>query len=193
MDQLPAVCFLLLAFGGLAFYFFHPKFHRLKSTVVLNEKHYARLLELAERPLDSSDVPVGALLLFEGIIIGEGYNTVLRNVKAGEHAEVNAISNAIASMGMEKFSSLDRGSLVLVSTFEPCLMCAGAFINYNIQKVYFMKEKEFSITGKEEARFIRYLMRRRQVKNKDEQASLFEKHPGYPARKKQPSSLVLPQ
>jgi tRNA(Arg) A34 adenosine deaminase TadA len=184
MYQVPAIFLLLLVFSCLALYVLHPKFHRLRSKVVLNEKHYARLLELAERSLDSSDVPVGALLLYEGIIIGEGYNTVVRNAKAGEHAEVNAISQALATMGMEKFSSLDRSSLVLVSTFEPCLMCAGAFINYNIQNVYFMKEKELSFTGKEEALLIRYLFRRKQVRNKDEQASLFEKHPGYPAKKK---------
>jgi tRNA(Arg) A34 adenosine deaminase TadA len=167
----------------MALYFNHTRIHRLRRKIILTKKHYDRLLELAERALDSSDVPIGALLLYKGIIIGEGYNTVVRNAKAGEHAEVNAISNAIAAMGMEKFSSLDRGSLVLVSTFEPCLMCAGAFINYNIQNVYFMKEKEVSFTAKEELRFIRYLFRRKQAENNDEQASLFEKHPGYPAKK----------
>jgi len=184
MDQLPIIFLLLLASGGMALYVLHPKFHLLKNKIILNEKHYARLLELAGRALDSSDVPVGALLLYEGAIIGEGYNTVLRNAKAGEHAEVNAISMAIAAMGMEKFSALDRSFLVLVSTFEPCLMCAGAFANYNIQNVFFMKEKDLSFTGKEEARFVRYLLKRRQIKNKNEQDSLFEKHPGYPARKK---------
>jgi len=167
----------------MALYFNHTRIHRLRRKITLTKKHYDRLLELAERALDSSDVPIGALLLYKGIIIGEGYNTVVRNAKAGEHAEVNAISNAIAAMGMEKFSSLDRGSLVLVSTFEPCLMCAGAFINYNIPNVYFMKEKEVSFTAKEELRFIRYLFRRKQAENNDEQASLFEKHPGYPAKK----------
>ena len=180
---MPVIFLLVLAFCGLVLYVLRTKFHHLRSMVVLDEKHFARLLELAERSLDSSDVPVGALLLHNGIIIGEGYNTVLRNAKAGEHAEVNAISNALAAMGMEKFSSLDRASLILVSTFEPCLMCAGAFINYNIQNVYFMEEKEVSFTAKEELRFTRYLLRRKQVKNNNEQAALFEKHPGYPAKK----------
>ena len=181
---IPLTIFLLiLAFICMALYINHTRIHRLRRKIILTKKHYDRLLELAERSLDSFDVPVGALLIYEGAIVGEGYNTVLRNAKAGEHAEVNAISNAIGAMGMEKFSSLDRGSLILVSTFEPCLMCAGAFINYNIQNVYFMKEKEVSFTAKEELRFIRYLFLRKQVKNNDEQAFLFEKHPGYPAKK----------
>ena len=179
-----AVCVLLLALCTAILAVIHNRFHRLKSKIVLAEKQYARLLELAERALESSDVPVGALLIYEGAIIGEGYNTVLRNANAGEHAEVNAISNAMTRMGMEEFSSLNRGSLVLVSTFEPCLMCAGAFINYNIQNVFFMKEKELSFTGKEEAIFVCYLLRRRQIKNNSEQDALFERHPGYPSKKK---------
>jgi tRNA(Arg) A34 adenosine deaminase TadA len=139
---------------------------------------------VAERSLETSDVPVGALLLYKGEIIGEGYNTVLRNANAGEHAEVNVISAAIKDLGMEKFTMLDRDSLLLVATFEPCLMCAGAFINYNIQNVFFMKEKDFSYTAEEEALFVRYLLRRRQIKSGNEQDVLFEKHPDYPEKKK---------
>ncbi len=162
----------------------HTKIHRLKGRVVLTQEQQARLLELAELSLQSSDVPVGALLIYQGEVIGEGYNTVLRNQRAGEHAEVNAISSAIAGMGMESFSLLDRRKLVLISTFEPCMMCGGAFINYNIQNVFFLKEKDFSYTGKEEALFVRYLLRRRQIKNNREQDILFQRHPQYPARKK---------
>jgi len=179
-----ALVVFILALSGAAFWIFHTRTHRVKSEAVLTEKQYTRLLELAEHSLESSDVPVGAILLYEGMIVGEGYNTVLRNAKAGEHAEVNAISNAIAVMGIEKFSSLDRSSLILVSTFEPCLMCAGAFINYNVQIVYFMKEKDLAYIGKEEALFFRYLLRRRQVRNKDEQTSLFQKHPDYHDRRR---------
>ena len=162
----------------------HTMVHLLKGRIILAKEHYALLLQLAEQSLASSDVPVGALLLNEGKVIGRGFNTVLRNAKAGEHAEVNAISDAIAGMGMEKFSLLDRRSLVLVSTFEPCLMCAGACINYNIRNVYFMKEKDLSYTRKEEIFFIRYLLQRKQIKNNREQDDLFEKHPDYPVKKK---------
>ncbi len=161
----------------------HSKFHHLRRTIVLKKEHYSRLLELAERSLETSDVPVGALLLYKGEIIGEGFNTVLRNAKAGEHAEVNAISGAIKELGMEKFTALERDSLLLATTFEPCLMCAGAFINYNIQNVFFMKEKDFSYTAKEEARFVRYLLRRKQIKSRNEQDLLFQKHPDYPQKK----------
>lgn len=172
---------LLLAF---LFFAFHTRFHWLKGKVVLMDEQRARLLELAARSLESSDVPVGALLLYQGKIIGEGCNEVLRNSKAGEHAEINAISSSIAAMGMEKFLSLDRSALVLVSTYEPCLMCAGAFINYNIQHVFFMKEKDLRYTEREEALFVRYFMWRRQIRHSREQEILFERHPGYPGHSK---------
>lgn len=171
------ICALVLTFG-------HSKLHRLRRTIVFKKEHYSRLLELAERSLESSDVPVGALLLYRGEIIGEGFNTVSRNAKAGEHAEVNAISAAIKDLGMEKFTMLERDSLLLATTFEPCLMCAGAFINYNIQNVFFMKEKDFSYTANEKARFVRYLLRRRQIESGNEQDVLFERHPDYPQKKK---------
>jgi tRNA(Arg) A34 adenosine deaminase TadA len=176
--------FLLLALCMLGLYLGHSKLHRLRRKVVLGEEHYSRLLELAERSLQSSDVPVGALLLYKGTIIGEGFNTVLQNRKAGEHAEVNAISKAIAEIGMDKFTSLERDSLVLATTFEPCVMCAGAFVNYNIQNVFFMKEKDLSYTAKEQGLFVRYLLRRKQIRNRNEQDVLFEKHPDYPGKRK---------
>lgn len=176
--------FFFLIFCALVFAVAHLKLYHLRKSIVLSKKHYARLFELAERSLETSDVPVGALLLYKGEIIGEGFNTVLRNAKAGEHAEVNAISAAIKDLGMEEFTILERDQLILASTFEPCLMCAGAFINYNIQKVYFMKQKDFSYSAKEEALFVRYVLRRKQIKNDNEQDILFEKHPDYPRKKK---------
>ena len=174
---------LLIVLCVIALFAAHTRIHRLKGKVVLTPEQRTRLLQLAELSLQSSDVPVGALLIYRGKVIGEGCNTVLRNQKAGEHAEVNAISAAIAALGMEEFSSLDRRELLLISSFEPCIMCGGAFVNYNIQNVFFMKEKDLSYTGKEEGLFVRYLIRRRQVKSNREQDDLFEKHPRYPGNK----------
>lgn len=183
LNAMPELVFIvILLIVGIALTF-HTRLHRLKGRVALIDEQRTRLFDLAERSLESGDVPVGALLLYQGKVIGEGYNTVLRNGKGGEHAEINAISGAIGSMGMEKFSALERKELVLISSFEPCLMCAGAFVNYNIQHVFFMKEKDLGYTGKEEALFIRYLIRRRQIKGGREQDLLFEKHPLYPGNR----------
>jgi tRNA(Arg) A34 adenosine deaminase TadA len=156
---------------------------RLRGRIELNSELLERLLTLAKKSLETMDVPVGALLLYNQTAIGEGYNTVLRDQSAGGHAEINAISSAIASMGHEKFSSLDRKNLVLISTFEPCLMCVGACINYNIPTVYYLEEKDAVYFLEERKLYARYLFRRTRIRNCGEQIALFNLHPKYPKRK----------
>ncbi len=158
------------------------KFYLLRPKIELTGELIARLQELAKRSLETLDVPVAALLLYKKEIIGEGFNTVFRNGKAGEHAEINAISSAIGSVGMEKFLALDRSQLVLISTFEPCLMCSGAFVSYNIRTVYFMEEKDAAYLLKEARLLARYMFRRTLVRNRGEQVALFKLHPHYPGR-----------
>ena len=53
------------------------------------------LEKLGSTALESGDVPIGAVLLYDDTIIGNGYNTVLRDGNAGGHAEINAISDAL--------------------------------------------------------------------------------------------------
>ena len=151
----------------------------LKSRKEIPANIIARLVELATISLEMLDVPVAAVLLYNGEIIGEGFNSVARNNSAGEHAEINAITGAIRGLGMEKFSRLDRSSLVLVSTFEPCLKCVGACVQYNVRTVFYLQEKEQRDLLWERYMVTRYFFRRRQVKNNGEQISLFKLHPEY--------------
>ena len=170
---------IILAGCILAIYTF-SKIYRIRHYRILTGRQMSRLLELAKLSLESLDVPVGALLIYNGEIIGEGYNTVLRVSEAGGHAEINALTDAMKRLGIDRFSSLRRESLFLVTTFEPCLMCAGAFLNYNIRNVYFIKEKDSLYQAKEVARFIRYYFTRVKIKNDGEQDALFRQHPHYP-------------
>jgi tRNA(Arg) A34 adenosine deaminase TadA len=158
------------------------KYSSLRRRVEIDPGLRERLVELAKRSLDSMDVPVGSLLLYDGAVIGEGYNTVLREKSAGGHAEINAITCALGMMGYEKFSSLDRRKLVLVTTFEPCLMCAGACVNYNIRSVYYMQPKNPSELLAERKSYAAYLFRRLRLQNRGEQLELFRLHPDYPGR-----------
>ena len=84
------------------------------------------LLKEAARPLQSLDVPVGAMLIYNDTILSVGHNSVLLDSNVAGHAEINAINNAIRKTGFVNFSRLDRDKLILVSTFEPCMMCRGA-------------------------------------------------------------------
>jgi len=160
----------------------HSKWHLFRISPDISPDDKKELVELALNSLESKDVPVAALLIYKGKVIGAGYNTVVRNTSAGEHAEINAISNAIDSLGFRQFQFLDRDSLWLISTYEPCMMCAGAMVIYNIQKVSFLKEKTLEHNLRQDARLLRYFWKRTPMQPASLQDSLFYLHPDYPKK-----------
>jgi tRNA(Arg) A34 adenosine deaminase TadA len=89
----------------------------------------------------SADLPSAAVVVYGHTIIGKGYNTVHRDTAAGGHAEINAISDALRNVGFDHFWKLRRDSLAIVSMFEPCPMCRGAIVQYNIRLVRILRAK----------------------------------------------------
>lgn len=89
-------------------------------------------LELAKQSANEGEVPVGAIVVCDGKIVGEGRNRreVVKN--ALHHAEIEAIDNACKNLGGWRLWKCD-----LYVTLEPCPMCAGAIINSRIKNVYF--------------------------------------------------------
>ena len=89
-------------------------------------------LSLAKQSADEGEVPVGAIVVCDGEIVGEGRNRreVVKN--ALHHAEIEAIDNACKKLGGWRLWKCD-----LYVTLEPCPMCAGAIINSRIKNVYF--------------------------------------------------------
>ncbi|MBE2182846.1 MAG: nucleoside deaminase [Anaerolineae bacterium] len=80
------------------------------------------LLE-AEKALASQDVPIGALAVYEGQIIGAGYNRREADHDPTAHAEMIAIRDAAAHLGSWRLDGV-----TLYCTLEPCAMCAGAMV-----------------------------------------------------------------
>ncbi len=91
-----------------------------------------RALELAKESANENEVPVGAVVVFDGRIVGEGRNRREKNKNALCHAELEAIDNACKNLGGWRLHKCD-----IYVTLEPCPMCAGAIINSRIKKVYF--------------------------------------------------------
>ncbi len=89
-------------------------------------------LTLARQSADEGEVPVGAIVVCDGKIVGEGRNRreVVKN--ALHHAEIEAINEACRNLGGWRLWKCD-----LYVTLEPCPMCAGAIINSRIKNVYF--------------------------------------------------------
>lgn len=91
-----------------------------------------RALELAKRAADEGEVPVGAVLVREGVLIGEGWNCPIRAQDPTAHAEIQALRDAGRRGGNYRLP----GSVLYV-TLEPCVMCAGAIIHARIARVIY--------------------------------------------------------
>ncbi len=95
----------------------------------------ARALELAAGAARAGEVPVGAVVVRDGIIIGEGANAPRATHDPTAHAEIIAIRGAAATLGNERLDGCD-----LWVTLEPCAMCAGAIAHARIARLYFGAE-----------------------------------------------------
>lgn len=175
---------IALLFGGIAVAFIltyvvpllHFGFGESSQLPIASQE---RLANLARHSLAGDDVPVAAILMYGDSIIGEGYNTVHGNLDAAGHAEVNAISSAMRRFGSAGFARVNRDSLVLISTFEPCLMCTGAILEARIKHVRYLKPKPFLYLLREDLRLLRYRWEASSLGPESLQDSLFLLHWGY--------------
>lgn len=91
-----------------------------------------RALELAQRAGQMGEVPVGAIVVLDGTIVGEGFNAPISRADPTAHAEVQALRDAAAHAGNYRLP----GSTLYV-TLEPCAMCAGAIFHARVARVVF--------------------------------------------------------
>lgn len=91
-----------------------------------------RALELASAAATDGEVPVGAVVVKNGIIVGEGANAPRATHDPTAHAEIQAIRAAAAAIGDDRLTGCD-----LWVTLEPCAMCAGAISHARIARLYF--------------------------------------------------------
>ena len=97
-----------------------------------DEYYMEKAIELARRAEEIDEVPVGALVVLNGEIIAEAYNTRESTKCATHHAELLAIEEACRTLGGWRLPGV-----TLYVTMEPCCMCAGAIINARIPRVVF--------------------------------------------------------
>lgn len=99
----------------------------------MTDKDFMRYaLSLAEKASDSGEVPVGAVIVRNGEIVGQGRNRRENEKNALYHAEIEAINDACQRLGGWRLWECD-----MFVTLEPCPMCTGAIINSRIRRVVF--------------------------------------------------------
>lgn len=101
-------------------------------TGVNDTRYMQRALELARRAGDAGEVPVGAVLVLEDAVIGEGFNTVVAASDPTAHAEIVALRAASLRVGNYRLP----GSTLYV-TLEPCTMCLGALVHARVSTLVF--------------------------------------------------------
>jgi tRNA(adenine34) deaminase len=95
-------------------------------------KYMDEALALARAAAETGEVPVGAIVVKDGMIIGRGANRPIADHDPTAHAEIIALRQAALALGTDRLVGCD-----LWVTLEPCAMCAGAIAHARIARLYF--------------------------------------------------------
>ena len=98
----------------------------------IDEAFMAEALELAFEGSRLNEVPVGALVVLNGVVVGRGYNQPISQQDPTAHAEIVALRNAARTVGNYRLPGA-----TLYVTVEPCAMCAGAIQHARIARVVY--------------------------------------------------------
>lgn len=99
----------------------------------MDDEHFMGLaLDLAREAGAAGEVPVGALVVLEGDVVGRGYNQPIGRHDPTAHAEIMALRDAATRLGNYRLPGC-----TLYVTLEPCAMCAGAIMHARIEHVVF--------------------------------------------------------
>ena len=97
-----------------------------------HERWMRRALALADRAANEGEVPVGAVVVRDDQLLGEGWNQVIAAQDPTAHAEIVALRDAARAEGNYRLSGA-----TLYVTLEPCTMCAGAMVHARVSELIF--------------------------------------------------------
>ena len=99
----------------------------------MDDEHFMGLaLDLAREAGAAGEVPVGALIVLEGEVVGRGFNQPIGRHDPTAHAEIMALRDAATRLGNYRLPGC-----TLYVTLEPCAMCAGAIMHARMERVVF--------------------------------------------------------
>ncbi len=105
---------------------------RAAAVATTDELWMEEALRCAQRALEAGEVPVGAVVVYDGRIVGRGWNQNITHSDPTAHAEVIALREAGANLGNHRLGACD-----LFATIEPCAMCAGALVHARVRRLIY--------------------------------------------------------
>lgn len=143
--------------------------HSLSTTAPLDsaewdqaqwDRHWmAKAFALAEQAAAMGEVPVGAVLVCDNVLVGEGFNQPISGVDPTAHAEIVALRMAAAALNNYRMPNA-----TLYVTLEPCSMCAGAMVHSRVARlVYGAEEPKAGVAISQEQFFQRPFLNHRVV------------------------------
>jgi len=103
------------------------------SHAAMSDEGYMQCaLELAEQAWQAGEVPVGAVVVYRGEIVGRGFNAPISGHDPSAHAEIQALRDAARRLGNYRLTDCS-----LYVTIEPCAMCAGAIMHARIGRLVY--------------------------------------------------------
>ena len=108
------------------------RFESSRAHHSLDEAFMREALDEARRALDAGEVPIGAVVVVDGAIVGRAHNTPVALADPTAHAEVLALREAGAKRGNYRLTGA-----TLYATIEPCMMCGGAALHARVARVVY--------------------------------------------------------
>jgi len=103
----------------------------MKKVLTTEERYMRQAVLQAKKAMKIGEVPIGCIIVYEGKIIGRGYNRRVSDKSTLAHAEISAIQKANRVIGDWRLDGCD-----MYITLEPCPMCAGAIVQSRIKNVF---------------------------------------------------------
>jgi tRNA(adenine34) deaminase len=104
----------------------------MSENTQLDQEFMMLALEQGQLAYDAGEVPVGAIVVLDGEVVGRGYNQPITSLDPSAHAEIVAIRDAAKTIGNYRLSGA-----TLYVTVEPCSMCAGCLVHSRVDRLVY--------------------------------------------------------